>query len=144
MMEAYAIYPGSCGEIIQGHIRGNDMLISCPVSLFTTVRVFECRRPINRINYSKSSALLENILKGWGYGYLNSQFDIDIESSIPQSKGFASSTADLCAVYICLLKLFKRQYDIKEAVEEFVKIEPTDSIAFRDMVLFDYKEGKLI
>ncbi|HOR85076.1 MAG TPA: kinase, partial [Bacillota bacterium] len=27
-------------------------------------------------------------------------------------------------------------------VEEFVKIEPTDSIVFRDMVLFDYKGGK--
>ena len=141
MMEAYAIYPGSCGEIIQGHIRGNDMLISCPVNIFTIVRVFECQKPINRFNYIKSSILLDNMLSRWGYGYLNARFDIHIQSSIPRSKGFASSTADLCGVYICLLKLFKRQYDIKEAVEEFIKIEPTDSIVFREMVLFDYKEG---
>lgn len=141
-MEACAIYPGSCGEIIQGHVYGKDMLISCPVNLFAAVRVFECQKPINRLNYQKSSTLLDNILKRWGYGYLNTQFDIDIKSSIPKSKGFASSTADLCGVYICLLKLFKRQFDIKEAVEEFVKIEPTDSIVFRDMVLFDYKGGK--
>ena len=141
-MEACAIYPGSCGEIIQGHVYGKDMLISCPVNLFAAVRVFECQKPINRLNYQKSSTLLDNILKRWGYGYLNTQFDIDVKSSIPKSKGFASSTADLCGVYICLLKLFKRQFDIKEAVEEFVKIEPTDSIVFRDMVLFDYKGGK--
>jgi len=141
-MEAYAIYPGSCGEIIQGCVQGKDMLLSCPVNLFTTVRVYECQKPINRFNYIKSSTILDNMLKRWGYEYLHSQFDIDIESAIPKSKGFASSTADLCGVYICLLKLFNRQYDIKEAVEEFVKIEPTDSIIFRDMVLFDYKEGK--
>jgi L-threonine kinase len=142
MMETYAIYPGSCGEVIQGNIRGKDMLLSCPVNLFTTVRVSECEKPINRFNYKKSSMLLDSMLKRWGYSYLSSQLEINIESSIPQSKGFASSTADLCGVYICLLKLFKKQYDIKEVVEEFVKIEPTDSIVFREMTLFDYKEGR--
>lgn len=141
-MEANAIYPGSCGEIIQGHICGRDMLISCPVNIFTNVRVFECKRPEKRFSYKKSSALLENMLKRWGAGYLNAQFDIDIESSIPRSRGLASSTADLCGVYLCLLKLFKRKYDIREAVEEFVKIEPTDSIIFREMTLFDYKKGR--
>ncbi|HBM81712.1 MAG TPA: kinase, partial [Clostridiaceae bacterium] len=140
-MEVCARYPGSCGEIIQGHIHGKDMLISCPVDLFTTVRVFECKKPANRFKYIKSSALLHNMLKRWGLEHLNGLLDIDIESSIPQSKGFASSTADLCGVYICLLKLFKRKYDITEAIEEFVKIEPTDSIIFREMALFDYKDG---
>jgi len=143
MMEAYAIYPGSCGELIQGNINGRDMLISCPVNLFTKVRVFECEKSISRSNYIKSSMLLNNMLKRWGYGYLNSELDIKIESSIPEGKGFASSTADLCGVYICLLKLFNKKYDIKEVMEEFVKIEPTDSIVFREMTLFDYKEGKI-
>ena len=73
-MEAYAIYPGSCGEIIQGHIQGKDLLISCPVNLFTTVRVFECRKPASRFNYIKSSTLLDNMLRRWGYGCLNAQF----------------------------------------------------------------------
>ena len=140
-MERQAIYPGSCGELIQGNIQGKDMLLSCPVNLFTTVKVFECKNPINRFNYKKSSMLLNNMLKRWGYGNLSSEFDIAIESSIPSSKGFASSTADLCGVYLCLLKLFKREYDINEVIEEFIKIEPTDSIIFREMTLLDYKEG---
>ena len=49
-MESQAIYPGSCGELIQGNIQGKDMLLSCPVNLFTTVKVFECKNPINRFN----------------------------------------------------------------------------------------------
>lgn len=142
-MEAMAVYPGSCGEIIQGKANGTDVLISCPVDIFTNVRVFECSSPHKRFKYQKSSALLKSVLKRWGYGELDDNFDIEIVSSIPKSKGFASSTADMCAVYICLLKLFNRNYDIVEAVEEFIKIEPTDSIIFRTMTMFDYRRGSL-
>jgi L-threonine kinase len=142
MMEAYAVYPGSCGELIQGSIKGKDMLISFPVNLFTTVKLFESEKPVNRFKYKKASTLLGNMLKRWGYSHVNCKLDLKIESSIPQGKGFASSTADLCGVYICLLKLFKREYDLKEVVEEFIRIEPTDSIIFREMTLFDYKEGR--
>lgn len=141
-MEARTVYPGSCGEIIQGKVDGTDVLISCPVNLFTSVRVFESKKPSKRLGYQKSSVLLDNMLKRWGYQDLSSQFDIDIESSIPLGKGFASSTADMCAVYISLLKIFNRSYDISEITDEFIRIEPTDSIIFREMMVFDYKSGK--
>lgn len=141
-METYAVHPGSCGELIQGNIQGMDMLLSFPVDLFTTVRLYECKNPKNRHRFSKSSALLSNLLERWGYGWLDGQLDLEIRSDIPQGKGFASSTADLCGVYISLLKLLGREYDTREAAEEFIRIEPTDSIIFREMTLFDYKEGK--
>lgn len=143
MMEGRAYHPGSCGEIIQGKVDETDILISCPVNLFTNVRVFESKSPAKRFKYEKSSALLGNILKRWGFGELNSSFDIEIESSIPLRKGFASSTADMCAVYICLLELFNRNYDLLEVIDEFTRIEPTDSIIFREMAMFDYKGGRL-
>jgi len=141
-MEAVTKYPGSCGEIIQGNYNGTDMLVSCPVNLYTTVKVSECKHPVNRYKYKKSSALLNNLLKRWGYGDLNDYFDIEINSSIPVGKGFAGSTADLCGVYMCLLNLFHKAFDIQEIIEECIKIEPTDSIIFRDMTIFDYKQGK--
>lgn len=141
-MEAVTIYPGSCGEIIQGNLEGRDMLVSCPVNLYTTVKVVECKHPVHRHKYRKSSSLLVNILRRWGYGSLSDSFDIDIHSSIPVGKGFAGSTADLCGVYISLLKLFNKKYNITEVIEEFIKIEPTDSIIFGEMTLFDYKQGK--
>lgn len=142
-MEAYAICPGSCGELIQGNINGVDMLLSFPVNIFTKVKVYESKNPINRYNYSKSSILMSNLLKRWGYDWLDGQLDISIKSSIPEGKGFASSTADLCGVYISLLKLLKMEYKVEEAVEEFIRIEPTDSIIFREMTLFDYKRGSI-
>jgi len=141
-MEAVTKYPGSCGEIIQGNYNGTDMLVSCPVNLYTTVKVLESKYPVNRYKYKKSSSLLDNVLRRWGYGSLSGTFDIEINSSIPVGKGFAGSTADLCGVYICLLKLFHKKFDIQEVIEEFIKIEPTDSIIFPEMTLFDYKQGK--
>lgn len=141
-MEAITTYPGSCGEIIQGNYEGRDMLVSCPVNLYTTVKVKECKNPVNRNKYIKSSILLDNLLKKWGYSNLSHSFDIEIDSSIPVGKGFSGSTADLCGVYISLLKLFNRKYDIQEIIEEFTRIEPTDSIIFENMTLFDYKKGE--
>lgn len=142
-MEINSIYPGSCGEIIQGKIEGRDMLISCPVNIFTKVSLFETNEPIQRLSYKKSSTFLKNMLKRWGYEYMDKNLDMGIASKIPEGKGFASSTADLTALYICLLKMFNREYSLAEIIQETIKIEPTDSIIFREMTLFDYKEGKI-
>ena len=40
-MQAISVYPGSCGELLQGCNNGVPMLISCPINLFTRVKVFE-------------------------------------------------------------------------------------------------------
>lgn len=140
-METLTKYPGSCGEILQGKFNNLDVLLSCPVNIFTTVRLFETNIPLERYNHSKGSAFLNNILGRCGYESINKNLDIVIESDIPKGKGFAGSTADLCAIYLCALKFFKRECNIKELIEETVKVEPTDSIIFKDMTIFDYKKG---
>lgn len=140
-MQKTICYPGSCGELIQGRLMERDLLLSCPVNLFTKVRVFECEKAINRFRYQKSSKLVENLLNKWGFeGELNS-IDLEINSKIPRGRGFASSTADLCAVYRAMISIFNRQFDINELIEECINIEPTDSIIFDEMTLFDYKKG---
>jgi L-threonine kinase len=141
MMEACAIYPGSIGEIIQGRLENRDTLLSCPVNIYTKVHIYECNSPALKQVYPKSSLLLENLLSKWGYKQYIDNLDIEINSQIPSGKGFASSTADLCAVYHSLLKLFHREYDEEELIEECIRIEPTDSIIFNKMTLFEYKTG---
>lgn len=141
-MEKTTYYPGSLGEIIQGKIHGKDLLISCPINLFTKVKIFETKEPKNKLNFTKSNKLMENLLNKWGHEEFINNLDLEISSSIPQGKGFASSTADLCGTYHSLVKLFNREVDILELVQECIKIEPTDSIIFNKLTLFDYKEGK--
>ncbi|MEA4960043.1 GHMP family kinase ATP-binding protein [Lutispora sp.] len=140
-MEIKARYPGSIGEVIQGRIKGIDTLLSCPVNLFTDVRIYECKNPLKKISYPKASQFLTNVLKRWGYTDCIERLDIEICSDIPKGKGFASSTADLCGVYNCLIKLFHRKHYEDELAEECIKVEPTDSIIFKSMTFFDYKTG---
>lgn len=140
-MESTAYYPGSIGEIIQGNMGGIDVLTSCPVNLYTKVRVFESSCQHNHFKNYKANELMFNMLKRWNYEKFIQELNIDICSQIPIGKGFASSTADLCALYNALLKLFKRKFNEKELIEECLRLEPTDSIIFKEMTLFDYKNG---
>lgn len=139
-MEALTYYPGSIGEIIQGNYKGIDILMSCPINLFTKVRVFECNSVKKGLN-RKSIMLLENLLKKWNLQEYINKLDIEIQSNIPKGKGFASSTADLCGTYYSLIKLFNLEFHEEELIRECIKIEPTDSIIFNKMTIFDYKKG---
>lgn len=140
-MEFFTYYPGSFGEILQGKIDDKDFLLSSPINIYTKVRLFECENGHMKFKNSKSNAFLINILKSWGYENYKDNIDFEINSRISCGKGLASSTADLCGVYHCLLKMFKRQFDERELIEQCIKIEPTDSIIFKKMTLFDYKNG---
>ena len=140
-MEKVIFYPGSFGEIIQGKFKDKDILCSCPINLYTKVKIYESIEEKNMNRYYKSYKFMENVSKEWGYYNYFSDLHIDIQSKIPKGKGFASSTADLAAVYNCLIDLFKRPYNQKELIDNCVKIEPTDSIIFEELTLFDYKKG---
>jgi L-threonine kinase len=140
-MEATAYYPGSVGELIQGSFHGRDILLSCPVNLYSRVKVFESKLPEIRYKNNKTDRFLKNVLKLWGYDKYENILDIEICSQIPRGKGFASSTADLCALYYALLGLFNREFNQRELIEECILIEPTDSIIFKEMTLFEYKTG---
>lgn len=140
-MKAAASYPGSIGEMIQGNFHGKDMLISCPVNFFTRVTLFESNCPVFKYNYTKSMKFMNNILEKWSYAGYEKNIDMVITSEIPKGKGFASSTADLCATYYALLKLFNRLFNEEELIKSCIQVEPTDSIIFNSMTIFDYKEG---
>ncbi|MGK0465137.1 GHMP family kinase ATP-binding protein [Clostridium sp.] len=140
-MKVVRSYPGSLGEVIQGKAYGKELLLSCPVNLFTRVMVFESILPVNKNKYPKCKKFMKNILESWGYIRSYDELDIEIVSEIPIGKGFASSTADIMALYLSLLKLFERKYDEQDLINHTIGIEPTDSIIFPEMTLFDYKNG---
>ncbi len=140
-MKVITRYPGSFGEVIQGKINNKDMLLSCPINVYTTVKLFESRKPYRKCKWVKADRFLYNILKGWNYEEYYKSLDINIFSKIPTGKGMASSTADLCATYYSLLKMFEKDFNEEELIRECINIEPTDSIIFKEMTLFDYKKG---
>lgn len=135
-------YPGSIGEIIQGKYNGIDVLLSCPINLYTEIILSDEKRRDNEGEYIKSYKFIDNILDEWGC--INWKIALSINSRIPKGKGFASSTADLSAIYNGLLRLTGRKFNQEELIKHCLKIEPTDSIIFDKATIFDYKEGKVI
>lgn len=141
-MEVIERYPGSVGEIIQGKYDKIDVLLSCPINLYTEIILSDEKKRDNEEEYIKSYRFIDNILDQWGYR--NWQIALSINSTIPKGKGFASSTADLSAIYNGLLRLTDRKFNQEELIKHCLKIEPTDSIIFDKATIFDYKEGKII
>ncbi|PJI07004.1 MULTISPECIES: kinase [Clostridium] len=140
-MKVTSIYPGTVGEIVQGKFKEKDVLISCPVNLMTKVTIFESMEIEPLQSSLKTQKFLINILKRWHFEEYIKNMNVVISSNIPRGKGFASSTADLCAAYYALLKMFNKKFNEKELIEECIKIEPTDSILFDKITVFDYKGG---
>lgn len=138
-MKVIERYPGSVGEIIQGKYNGIDILLSCPINLYTEIILSDEKPRENEEEYVKSYRFIDNILDEWGYR--NLKVALYINSKIPKGKGFASSTADLSAIYNGLLKLTDRKFNEEEFVKHCLKIEPTDSIIFDKATIFDYKKG---
>ncbi|WP_446897491.1 GHMP family kinase ATP-binding protein [Clostridium sp. LBM24168] len=143
-MEITAFYPGSFGEIIQGIAEDTDILVSLPINVYSKVKLFESNKN-TKTNISgwaqKSYIFMQNLLKAWNCEKYYSNLALNINSSIPKGKGMASSTADLCAVYRCMIRMFHKEYNEDELVEQCINVEPTDSIIFGRMTLFDYKTG---
>lgn len=137
---AVAQCPASCGELIQGWIRGSEKLISCPVGLYSTVEVkagkpAEDERPLTR-------AMVNQLLALWAFPLSwSQQLRINLHSPIPVAKGMASSTADIAATAMATARYFDKTLSELELARLCVNLEPTDSTPFRQLTLFDHNEG---
>ncbi|CDF57286.1 serine/threonine protein kinase [Thermobrachium celere] len=131
-----AVAYGSLGEVLQGNYNGVDVLCSFPVNLYTRVYLLKQDGYID--DNIKTYSFIKEISKIWK---IELNYKVSIESNIPKMKGFASSTADILAAYLALIKEHRRQFDIDEFVKASINVEPTDSIIFSNATLFDYKTG---
>lgn len=138
-----ATCPGSCGEIIQGYIKGSLKLISLPINCYTRVRLIEGKSGNN--NYPKVQKMIEKIFKYYGYDKKDTEnISIKICSDIPIGKGMASSTADLAATAVVCSKYLGKKITEVEVASLCTEVEPTDSTVFSDFTLFDYINGDYI
>lgn len=137
--------PASCGELIQGFIGDGEKLISLPVDIYSEVTLFETRKVEIRTNKKKAILALH---KTFEYFHTPKEYvkniSFEVNSNIPIAKGMASSTADIAATIIAVTKLLGKHISPKELGELCCKIEPTDSIIFDRLTLFDHINGKII
>lgn len=136
--------PGTCGELVQGTLEGVPFHVSCPVDLYSTVRVelAEEAGPLDCPPDSpKASSALRACLEYQGCNGLGGR--MAIHSPLPRSKGMASSTADVAGAIYAAARALGREMAPREAAGLALAIEPSDGSLFPNIVLFDHRSGRL-
>lgn len=139
-MQIYAKVPGSCGELLQGWIDGHNLLVTCPINVYSKVSVLPLEEKIPPLGKkaAQAASLVLNHLK---IKQLN--YKLKLESSLPQGKGMASSSADIAAVCQAIAAVFGPPLSADEIADLALKIEPTDGIFYNGIMLFDHITGRI-
>jgi len=144
-IEAKVKVPGTCGELVQGIKEDRNFHITCPVNLFSYVRVRLDEIP-SQVERSfvrpKAFQAMEETLKFFHNEDL--AVKISISSQIPIEKGMASSTADIVGTCVSITTLLGERISSEKVARLALSIEPTDGVMFKGIVCFDHLEGKIL
>jgi L-threonine kinase len=130
--------PGTCGELVQGTINGQNFLITCPINVYSEVGVSAGQRQTSRIGEKTQTAVKKTL------AYLQqsgAELTITAQSDLPIGKGMASSSADIAAACQATAQYFGRVLTADEIADIALAIEPTDGIFYPGIVMFDHVNG---
>ena len=144
-MKVRAKCPASIGELIQGKIYGKELLVSCPIREYSIVEIEICKNHGVDMVYEKMYKAFGVFINRWGLKDISPE-DIKVKflSKLSRGKGMASSTADIAAGLAALSYLLDCPLSEKDIASIAVDVEPTDSIIFSHLTLFDHLKGKYI
>ena len=144
---ASASVPGSCGEFVQGILDGHNFLVSCPIDMYSTATVTIVNgrgRVYGAPEAPKARRTVELTLARF------QRSDVDVwlrlKNPLPRGKGMASSTADIAASAAATAKTLDEcaAMEPSEIARLALEIEPTDSVSYPGITMFDHKRGSLI
>jgi len=137
--------PGSCGELIQGIIKGKELLISYPIELGTTIWIefSDKKEKVNLMPKMREAIVRTLNFIGIPERYIEN-IKIRRESQLTFGKGMSSSTADIASTILGVGMLFGVEINNYIIARIATSIEPTDSIIFEDITLFDSLKGEVI
>ena len=140
VLRGKAAAPGTCGELVQGTIKGEPYLISCPIDLWSEVEV-EVREPVEyRDGLGKSCRAAQLALEYLGLPY--SAVSIKRITVLPESKGMSSSTADIAATCQAIARAFNRELSPEVIAAIAAKIEPSDGQMYPGITICNHLTGE--
>ena len=141
-MKVKAKCPASCGELLQGLIGNSEKLISYPINMYSTVTIEEVKSSKKSPGRQKTYKAMYETLEFFGEKRsIGDHFEIRVDSDIPIGKGMASSTADVAACIKATAHMLGKEISTEDLAQICVKVEPTDSIIFESLTLFDHLKG---
>ncbi|MBF0777612.1 kinase [Streptococcus cuniculi] len=128
--------PGSCGELFQCVVGGEEYLLSYGIVQKSYLCLAE---------HEKSHSMLGQKMTKAMRGFTDVEHLVfDYHTDLPIGKGCSSSTADML-VALKLLSLVKHQEVSAEALTKICStIEPSDSVAFKDWTVVNPLTGEVV
>lgn len=141
-MSYYVRAPGTCGEFIQGAIKGERFLVTCPINRYS-YGLTQVQQPFRSSFVSlqpKAQAARLRVLKERGIS-IHEALPIYVRSDIVQGKGMASSSADITVAAMATALSSGAPLTMEEIEKIALSIEPTDASFYPGIVKFDYLKG---
>lgn len=136
--------PGTCGELVQGALDGQDFLVNCPIDLYSFATVKTHPEPGLHISSpGKFSKIRDTLLLASEQHGLQLAHQLNVFSDIPRGKGMASSSADITAAFTAV----NEHCGVAMAPECFstvvTEIEPSDCVNFPGIAHLNHLTGHL-
>ena len=138
-MKIIAEVPGSCGELLQGTVAGQPLLVTCPIDQYSRA-VLEEGAPLELPPKAEKMARLASAF----YGVALDSVRITLQSELPRSKGMSSSSADMAAVASVIAHYGKKEIDPWDILNLCLQVEPTDGTFFPGIVGMDHLAGTFV
>ena len=124
-------------------VDGVRCLVSCPIDSFSRLELISVPGAglYVPVPMSKTRRALETSLSG---GSFATGLAVSRVESLPEGKGYASSTADILAALHGAARLSGTELSPEEATKAALAVEPTDSIAWPGLALLDHREGRVM
>ncbi|QMV16712.1 GHMP family kinase ATP-binding protein [Vibrio spartinae] len=134
------------GELLQGMLpNGQDFLVTFPIHRYVKAKFYrgedDMGLQVCPPHKTKALALADALLRRY---QLPCTGLLEIESDIPESKGLASSSADLVAVARAITDHYHMHISDADLAHLLCQIEPTDAVMFGHCVAFHQNIGHLI
>lgn len=137
---------GTFGELLQGRLpeSDRDFLVTLPIARWSTA-TFQQDIGKNGVEIRpghkrKARLMAEMVIEAGG---LRTGGVLTIESTLPEGKGMASSSADLVSTARAVANALDLELPA-EAIERLLgRIEPTDGVLYNGIVAFDHRVVRL-
>lgn len=130
----------TCGELVQGYLDGEPFLVSCPIDRYSRVRVTLDTHSNGSAGFSKATRAATLTLSGLGRA--DRTFSLHVDCSLPQSRGFGTSTADVAAAIVAAAEAAGGHVDPLEVAGIAVSVEPSDSTMLPGLAVFNHRTAK--
>jgi L-threonine kinase len=141
VLRGTATAPGTCGELVQGTIGGEPFLITCPIDIWSEVTVelgqwCEPSRDLEK-SYHALQMTLDYLGQPAYSGFILRN------SLLPESKGMASSSADIAATCLATARAFGQELRAEIIAKIATNIEPSDGIMYPGIIICNHLTGEV-